>query len=535
MAAREAFASRTTGHLTAMNKLLPISRLPPELMARIFMSYMNGNPHNSDNRCQVFSPWMWYAYRYIITQVCHDWREVALQNARLWAEIHDTSPAHVTEMLLRSKQAPLKIRQVHDHWHEDRDYVESYRRIFEEIHRIRDLELFLSRRTPQVFDGHQARSADCLQVLRLRTGFDQNDAYLLPFVSSLSAPHLQELDVESYSLPFFKMLLLPSLTSFAWSMCRVETTVPILLELLRDMPLLHNLILSSSLVSKAEEGLPKDVDNQVALRHLHYLEIECMAAPCADLLAHLSLPSEVKMHISVVSGRERGHGASLALSQSLKRVFSTINGIMSSQPLRVLQLEPYGSMIQFQGWTTVHPDETVIETVVTGLSLSDLSHLHLLDQPCDLPWRQTFQQLVNVTHLRVKGVGARGLTDGLRIQSKTKKPGMGACSTASGASGNLDACIPLFPRLECIRLERIRFYEAYSAPGADDFVEQFKLALKSRESAERKLRRLEIVNTINCMHDEVEFLSEVVEECTWDGEEELGSDEADLEYPYYYK
>ncbi|KAJ3544462.1 hypothetical protein NM688_g5742 [Phlebia brevispora] len=91
---------------TRWNAALPVSQLPPELLATIFKAcvaavkaeyYRLGSMH--------VKPYSWIS----ISHVCQLWREVALQHPQLWCWIVKTSDEFTRLLLQRSGSAPLTI------------------------------------------------------------------------------------------------------------------------------------------------------------------------------------------------------------------------------------------------------------------------------------------------------------------------------------------------------------------------------------------------------------------------------------------
>lgn len=83
------------------NSLLPISRLPEEMMAKIFLSLARLPQDRGPSKS-----WDWLT----LTKVCSQWRKIALGHASLWTEIK--SPVHkdrVKAFLERSNQAELTV------------------------------------------------------------------------------------------------------------------------------------------------------------------------------------------------------------------------------------------------------------------------------------------------------------------------------------------------------------------------------------------------------------------------------------------
>ena len=89
--------------LTRRNSLLPISLLPPEILASIFHLLVLEEPPLSGKRNLGWLK---------VTHVCQHWRQIALDNLSLWAKIwgNPTDTNWISEILVRAKNAPLDIK-----------------------------------------------------------------------------------------------------------------------------------------------------------------------------------------------------------------------------------------------------------------------------------------------------------------------------------------------------------------------------------------------------------------------------------------
>ena len=88
--------------LTRRNALVPISLLPPEILARVFHLLVIEEPPLSENQNLG-----WVR----VTHVCRHWRQVALGDSSLWAKIWGipTNTQWIPEILVRAKNVPLDI------------------------------------------------------------------------------------------------------------------------------------------------------------------------------------------------------------------------------------------------------------------------------------------------------------------------------------------------------------------------------------------------------------------------------------------
>ena len=110
MASREELEQQKLHHYecirsinTRLNALLPISRLPPEVLSEIFLRIAGYRPGHASRPPKVRA-WM------RVTHVCTHWREIALQCAELWSRLDVPSiPELLALFLLRSKDTPLTM------------------------------------------------------------------------------------------------------------------------------------------------------------------------------------------------------------------------------------------------------------------------------------------------------------------------------------------------------------------------------------------------------------------------------------------
>ncbi|KAI0061468.1 hypothetical protein BV25DRAFT_1785855, partial [Artomyces pyxidatus] len=83
-----------------INALLPVSHIPPEILAHIFLYCVL-----ADQEWRNTLPGLgWIS----VTHVCRRWRHIALDNSGLWRHIPLTSGRQwIAEMLSRSRSKPL--------------------------------------------------------------------------------------------------------------------------------------------------------------------------------------------------------------------------------------------------------------------------------------------------------------------------------------------------------------------------------------------------------------------------------------------
>jgi len=108
---REACSEQATSVIDEVTRIVPSlspehpipCRLPPELLAAIFLDYMQQYDHLLTYTMSTVPPWVNVSY------VCRYWRSVALNCANLWTQFFFVSSKWMDELLRRSKTAPLII------------------------------------------------------------------------------------------------------------------------------------------------------------------------------------------------------------------------------------------------------------------------------------------------------------------------------------------------------------------------------------------------------------------------------------------
>ncbi|EPQ55574.1 hypothetical protein GLOTRDRAFT_128800 [Gloeophyllum trabeum ATCC 11539] len=537
---------------TQLNTLVSVARLPAELLALIFRAYIDlyvqkttylYDLHYRRGRPKSAKCYQWFG----ITHVCRDWREVALGTPWLWVDITITRIECVQQMLARSKNAPLTV-----HGHIDRSRVEVLKLIWrEDLHRIRDLDVALSDEILEELPIGDSRNTPIFRSLRLSTGKPQlwdvnDDALSSPFISSLASASLEEVNLLGFSLQSFQVLVpVSTLITLRW--CTVERPVEVraVLALLRNMPLLRTLKLRGLTAASRRDITSGPVD----LPQLQCLHIWSAVTPCAELLAHLSLPVGLTMHLVI----ERFDGLHMwEYSRIMEPVLVAIHNITSSDPLRTISvtkseipplgspLSGYGYAFDLKAWTTVvapeshipsadprirltlqnerYPQRELVKAIVPALPLDEVNYLRVEEGLGYFQaWKETFRQLRNIKTLHVYEVAAESLPDSLCFNdSFANKQAIRDSHTGvadNSGSGDAEPGGQLFPCLEYLRLERVMFFDDFKAPTHQDFMQKLFIALKSRSAM---FLHLDVCGGINFTGREADLLKTVVHELTWD-------------------
>ena len=131
------------------NALQPISSLPPEIFAAIF-SYLclpgipslGGKPARNLARLRV-------------SHVCHQWREIALNQPQLWSHINfnTVSLAGATEILVRAKSVPLYMETRVSGQYDDDRFGLFLKEVQARLPNIRHLSIQLVQNSSERFTG----------------------------------------------------------------------------------------------------------------------------------------------------------------------------------------------------------------------------------------------------------------------------------------------------------------------------------------------------------------------------------------------
>ncbi|TFY53414.1 hypothetical protein EVG20_g10123 [Dentipellis fragilis] len=107
--------AQLTSVYTRRNNLVPIYRLPPEVLVHVFSELIpvdSPGLHNDEPKAPKLG---WIA----VTHVSRRWQEVALQHATLWTTVMDNlRMPWMLEMIARSKTLPLDMQMHVRHAHQ---------------------------------------------------------------------------------------------------------------------------------------------------------------------------------------------------------------------------------------------------------------------------------------------------------------------------------------------------------------------------------------------------------------------------------
>ena len=279
---------------TCRNTLVPISVLPPEILARVFhFLALGGGPFGGRRNLGWIS----------VTHVCRHWRQVALDNSSLWANIWTTpkNTQWISEMLARSKNAPLDIVFNAD----AKSIREALLMIIPHISRTRKLHLYnLSTRQSDGVREIYSCEAPALEHFVFTAEADSPNIFRDLNVNILFKGHFPRLRTFSISQIVIPWSLVPrgQLTQLE-IICRTNAVDPPgdvneLIDLLDHCPSLEILTLDSSLPFQLT-GFSHG--RTIHLPHLSRLRLRGSISCITNMLKMLKLPSSTTLHLKCIS------------------------------------------------------------------------------------------------------------------------------------------------------------------------------------------------------------------------------------------
>ena len=309
------------------NALAPISSLPPEVTTLIFsFSRATSSAITPD-------PLAWLR----VAHVCHQWREIALNQPLFWSHIDFTklSPVGAAEMLARAKTAPLYLEARalgSRHWDDAR-----FRAFREELQArvsgIRHLLISANHyHLPKTLES-LISPAPTLERLSL-TGEHQLTEAIPETLFGGTTPRLTCLELRNCGI-FWRSPLLRGLNYLdIRSPCVISLpSHSVWLDALDEMPQLKMLTLRRA--SPIASPSPFDVKRTVTLPFLTNFEIADSPRDCAFALAHLDLPALTCLSVKTFFCVEDGND----LQEALPYIAQHAHGSQDTQPLQSVLIQ----------------------------------------------------------------------------------------------------------------------------------------------------------------------------------------------------
>jgi hypothetical protein len=337
------------------NILVPISRLPPEILAAIF-SFLSHSAWDLP-----FGRMEWIG----VAHVCHQWREIAFNYPHFWSHIDftDLTVAQMAEILARAKMSPLHLKGQIPQWNAAR-FDAFERQIGLHISHTRHLDIAGDLRT--VF-GQLASSAPILESISLThrscsAGLSLSQIAIPGTLFNRTAPRLTSLRLENCTISS-KFPLLNSLRS-------LEITDAMLgledwLDILNEMRQLEALAFHSASPNISLSLIPNsEPQRTVTLPSLTKFSITSWVRSCAFALAHLVLPALASLQVEARCLNREGD----EIQELIPYVVRNAYGPQDADPLRSISVGGERTRTEILAWTVpaandkVHDPTTLLGT-----------------------------------------------------------------------------------------------------------------------------------------------------------------------------
>ncbi|TFK67950.1 hypothetical protein BDN72DRAFT_960626 [Pluteus cervinus] len=503
------------------NTFTSIYRLPPEILARIFLFGKDLPGLQVQRRIMIDGkvispPFRWF----VATGVSQHWRNVALGNPSLWACIDSSYPRHIIEeLLLRSKSAPLSVDLSHS---SSRDV----HLIGTSLFRIRELKVVARAAAWNDLWSNLSSPAPLMEYLKVSTQEpSQPHSIISHGAFAGTTPCLRRLELIGCSIDITSFLL-KDLTVLNLSYLWQKMSVADIFTVLRGLPRLTFLALTEVLHQNASEVSSNS--GIITLSNLGSLTINGVSfSQDLNILSHLSIPANSTVHFCSNTRTEEGISAlSNFLSiQNAARFPDPSPPLLKSLDLHILfcrlrlsidaryaEGQEVTDLVTFQlyghQWDGDFelPDNQEVVNLFSHLPLSSLisfaTNLHIHVNT----WANIFGSLPRLKHITASGIHAidifsaiiQDVDDGLR----------GGAQTASFPSNSQPVdFVPIFGQLETIEVVEMTFPESLK-----DLVN----ALHARRSVGRGIKSLQIVQCRNVDESTYEELSDSFDNVMWD-------------------
>lgn len=549
-----------------LNKLVTIARLPPELLTEIFLHYA----------AVIRSSFSYYASgifgsgamhgprskRWIrIAHVCHHWREVALGSPRLWSEFSVDRLDWTTEMLSRSKKAPLHLTVLALH-----NVSEALKLALKELPRIESLVFKMCSMdsvTNQLQLGTEAPLLKSLAIASNRPSLMSiaPDAQIL--FDKVDLPRLTHLELQdtriSWHNPIFKSTLTHLHFRSSDSLYEYQSaSIHCVLRALESMPALQTLELKGVLPSLPDDAPPLIDDHALNLPQLQTLVLAAPAKTSAFILRHVSFPatttlqlecsdyrpSEVAHLFPVLSSKFRpdsGDGAIIAPLLSLSVSELSLKAWTQEYPMDVLDpahAVPPPAKAKAKLCITLTRisvcTSMFFSNLLAALPLENIRTMHFSSNDFVMDkkeWIRTCEGMTALRELCVSRYGEVGLPEALA--ARVPIPGAAPPVPTEGTSKRPRRKMqPFLPNLRTLHLSGIRIRSSPPDGVLEGLVPAYVKMLAARRKSKVPLAML-LRECINVGQSDVDKFKKDAACVEWDGREDW-IDEDDYDEDEYY-
>ncbi|KAG8906378.1 hypothetical protein FRC01_008038, partial [Tulasnella sp. 417] len=313
------------------NNLIPIARLPPEILIDVFDFVLEeGQRYWRDDTNTLLT---------VLSPVCRDWAGIIDTTPRLWNHIspYRSTMNHVDMALDKSKDSPLTIHfsECHsDHRWSD-DFFNSIKR---HAGRWKSLELHLC--SSHALHTINLQFANLLlpRLERLQVSLDYQWGGMQPFeiefIGNLWPDPFRHLWLDDIGLPARSFAELRGLKSLAmWPRLRGEVKIGDIIRILSECPALEELILGEEIALKEEPASGYlDFGPAVRLDHLREISLWLRPAPLHALLRSIQAENCTKFRIATTLPPEGGGGTwtEMLLTDEIRPFIRTVESVLRS-------------------------------------------------------------------------------------------------------------------------------------------------------------------------------------------------------------
>lgn len=515
-----------------MNTLTAIARLPPELLSEVFLQVAKGyydqhaDCHHLYYRASRFYEWV------KVSHVCRGWRAVALNTPRLWGHIILTKRAVVSDVLARSKKAPLLVcASLISNSDERMRVLED---VIQDPSRLREFRLSGPARLLQDFCPKFAGPASNLETLVLSDNASHSylqgvgDTALSPELFEGQLPRLRSLEIHklvfSWRLPVLSSGLTRLVLAGRLDSQSLLGTFDQLLATLENMSRLELLQVDDAIPRlPAETTTLPTPQHTVTLPRLRRITLTGQCLDCANLIHHLSLPPTTRIKLT-----GRGHNGG-------KELIRILGGYVGrSDPLLTMRISSamYSSQIQMRGWRTLVDPTSLAPEPCIELCIDALVHSRLANEfigsskmftqvrRLDIEtafhcwrWKDVFSGMPNLRTLSICGNPKDELITALSTvrRGKKKRPPL-----------------MVLPHLRVLKFTDARMCSTdYDDP--PEFLDLLEDWLLMRCNYDLPIEKLYLTQCTNITEEDVERLDQIVPYVEWDGVVEFESDDEEEE------
>ena len=343
------------------NALAPISSLPTEVTTLIF-SFLRATSESSAFTSFTPStkldpdPLAWLH----VTHVCHQWREIALNQPLFWSHVNFTNLSSVgaAEIIARAKTAPLYLEARvlgGNHWNNAR-FIAFQEKLQACVSRICHLLLSADiTHLPETLE-RLISPAPTLELLSITCETRSNLGSKLKVIPdtlfSGISPRLSCLKLREFGISW-KSPLLRGLRYLDICSPSAYPSLSIWLDALDEMPQLKMLTLHrASPVPENDDPFPFNVKRTATLPSLTHFDIFESIRDCAFALAHLDLPA-----LTCLSAKTYFHHS---LDNDVRDIFPYItqhaHGPQDTQLLQSVLIRGRETRVDILAWPTPNID-----------------------------------------------------------------------------------------------------------------------------------------------------------------------------------